>query len=158
MVTIRKATASDVADVLGLIQALADYERAPNEVRCSVEDLLRDGFGPQPRFHIFLALRDEKIIGFALYFFTWSTWTGKSTLYLEDLFVRQEFRNQGAGLALFKALAREAVNHHCSRMDWAVLDWNESARSFYRKIGAEEKTDWLTCRLSAEPLEIFAQE
>lgn len=155
--TIRRATATDVPTILALIRELAVYEREPDAIVATEGDLLRDGFGPSPAFHVHLAELDGETIGFALWFFTFSTWRGRRCLYLEDLFVRLEHRGRGAGLALMRALARVAVDEGCARLCWQVLDWNEPAIAFYEKLGARMQREWLSVRLEGEPLLALAR-
>lgn len=152
MLRLRPATAADVPLVLALIRELAAYEREPDAVVATEADLLRDGFGPEPRFCVLLAEDDGEPAGFAFYFFTYSTWRGRPALYLEDLFVRPAHRAKGIGMALMRALARVAVERGCERFCWEVLDWNEPALRFYEKIGAEVLRSWLNVRLSGDAL------
>lgn len=155
---IRCANKDDASGILNLIKGLALYEKEPDAVFCSEEDLVRDGFGDHPYFHVFLAETSEKkSIGFALYFFTWSTWKGGPTLFLEDLFVDPEYRGHGIGLALFKQVAQTAVARKCQRMEWSVLDWNHIARDFYHKLGAFHNEGWLPYRLTGEALARFSE-
>ncbi len=154
---IRTAIERDVPEILAMVGELAEYEREPDAVVATEADFLRDGFGPSPAFHVLVAESDGKTIGFALYFFTWSTWAGRRCLYLEDLFVRPAFRGRGAGLALMRALAKEAVEKGCKRFVWQVLDWNEPAIVFYEKLGAKVLREWLTVRMEGEPLAALAR-
>ncbi|MGE4130747.1 MAG: N-acetyltransferase family protein [Bdellovibrionales bacterium] len=156
-IQIEKATTEDVDRILNLIRELAEYERAPDKAVASREDLLRDGFRSNPMFHCVLGKFNGRVEGFALYFFTWSTWTGRPTLYLEDLYVRESARGHGLGFALLKKLAAEAVEAGCARMEWAVLDWNQPARDFYHRIGAFHKEDWLPYRIEGEALLTLAE-
>ncbi len=152
MLVIRKATREDVPVVLSLVRELATYEREPDAVVATEADFLRDGFSESPLFQTHLALWNGEIIGFALWFVTYSTWVGRGSLYLEDLFVRPEFRGKGAGIGLMKTLAREAVDRGYKRFVWQVLDWNEPAILFYERIGAKVMRDWLTARIDGEAL------
>lgn len=160
---IRRATEDDVAVVLRLIHELAVYEREPHAVTATEADLRRDGFGREaPAFHVLLAVEDgpdggEEVLGFAFYFFSYSTWVGRRCLYLEDLFVRPEHRGRGAGLLLMQALAEEAVARGCRRFVWQVLDWNEPAIGFYQRLGANILREWLTVRLEGPALVAFAE-
>jgi GNAT superfamily N-acetyltransferase len=158
MLAIRCAEARDVPEVLGLIRALAVYEKEPDAVVAAEADLLRDGFGAgPPAFHVLLATWNGVAIGFAFYFFTYSTWLGRRCLYLEDLFVAPEHRGKGGGLALMRALAAEAVEKQCCRFVWQVLDWNEPAIAFYERLGARVAREWLTVRLEGEALGALAR-
>lgn len=158
MLTIHPATASDVPIILALVRELAAYEREPHAVVATEERLLRDGFGQVPRFSVLLAKWNDEAIGFALYFFAYSTWRGTPTLYLEDLFVRPSHRKRGGGIGLMKALAREAVRIGCDRFDWQVLDWNESAIAFYESLGARVMRGWLPVRVEGDALRALADE
>ncbi|HUJ24516.1 MAG TPA: GNAT family N-acetyltransferase [Myxococcales bacterium] len=157
MVVIRKALASDVPQIRALIGELAAYERAPELAVATEEGLLRDGFGPQPRYFCLMAEVDGAVAGFALWFHNYSTWRGQWGLYLEDLFVRPAFRGRGAGKALFVELARIAVSSGCGRFDWQVLDWNRPSIEFYERLGAVGKKEWLSMRLEGEALERMAR-
>jgi len=150
--TIRAATKEDVPTLLALIRELAEYEREPDAVVATEADLVRDGFGPAPAFQVLLVAWGAEIVGFAFYFFSYSTWRGRSCLYLEDLFVRPAFRGRGCGIALMRALAREAVDRQCPRFVWQVLDWNAPSIAFYERLGAEVQRQWLTVRLEGEAL------
>ncbi|MDB4945235.1 MAG: Histone acetyltransferase [Labilithrix sp.] len=152
MLVIRKAAPADVPAIFTLVKALALYEKEPEAVVATEEDYLRDGFGDRPRFEVLLAEDDGLVIGMALFFFQWSTWRGRSCLYLEDLFVEPEHRGKGAGIALMKALARRAVDEGCPRFVWQVLDWNEPSIRFYESLGAKVERQWLTVRLGGEAL------
>jgi len=159
MVVIRKAAAADVPRILELVKALAEYEREPDQVVATEEDFLRDGFPQEgaPAFHVLLAEdatlgRDAPAIGLAFYFFAYSTWNGRRVLFLEDLFVVPEHRKRGAGLALMRALAAEAVAAGCMRFVWNVLDWNQPSIDFYERLGAKVLREWLTVRLEGDAL------
>ena len=156
MFRIRDAAASDVPVILRLIHGLAEYERAPDAVTATEEDLLRDGFGDRPLFHVVLAEWDGAAVGFAFYFFNYSTWEGRPGLYLEDLFVEPAFRGWGIGKALLVHLARIAVQKGCGRYQWQVLDWNEPAIRFYESMGGRLLRDWLPVRVKGEDLERLA--
>src|ERR1035438_1564877 len=154
--TIRPATAADVPQVLAFIRALAAFERAPEAAIVTEADLLRDGFGSNPFYSCLIAELDGKPAGFALYFFNYSTWTGRPGLYLEDLFVQPNFRGLGIGKVLLKAVAAVAVEKNCPRLQWEVLDWNTPAIDFYRAMGAEFLDEWRNVRVSGEALQLLA--
>ncbi|MBS2018482.1 MAG: GNAT family N-acetyltransferase [Deltaproteobacteria bacterium] len=163
MLVIRKATAADVPRILTLIKELAEYEREPHQVIATEEDLLRDGFpaepGRAPAFHVLLVHDGDTAtapVGFALYFYSYSTWNGRRCLFLEDLFVEPSHRGKGAGLALMRALAREAVDARCMRFVWNVLDWNQPSIDFYERLGAKVLREWLTVRLEGDALATLA--
>lgn len=150
---LRPATEADLDTIIELIRALAEYEREPDAVRLDRADLGRHLFGPRPYAEVILAETEAGAsAGFALFFHNFSTWEGKPGIYLEDLFVRPEFRGQGYGKALLAELARLAVERGCARLEWAVLDWNEPAIQFYRALGAVPLDEWTTYRLTGEAL------
>ena len=146
--TIRPATVTDVPVILELIRALATYERAPSEVTASEETLREVLFGEKPAAEVLLLFEGEIAAGFAVFFHNFSTWLGRPGLYLEDLFVRPEHRGKGYGRALLIQLAKIARERDCGRMEWAVLDWNEPAIEFYRKLGAKPMDEWTVFRLT----------
>ncbi len=158
MLTIRPATPADVPLILEFIRELADYEREPQAAVATAADLLRDGFGPEPKFRVDIAEWSGEPAGFALYFWNYSTWQGKPGLYLEDLFVRPRFRGKGIGKALLVHLARVAVKNNCGRLVWQVLDWNTPAIEFYKSLGADTMKEWLTMRVTGEALVRLATE
>jgi len=151
--TIRRGREADLPQVLALIQELAVYERAPHEVTNTLEDMQRDGFGPEPIFRFFVAEEEanSKIQGIALYYTAYSTWKGRM-LYLEDLVVTEELRGTGIGKRLFDAVVAEARHTGAHRMKWQVLEWNEPAIGFYKKIGAHLDPEWHNGNLSEEQL------
>ena len=151
MLTLRKAEAADADTVIGLICALAEYERMPAPDEAARDRLREHGFGPSPRFEVVLAEWGSQPAACALFFETYSTFAARPTLYLEDLFVLPEFRRRGIGRALMAHLAELAAARGCGRMDWSVLEWNELGQSLYRSIGAEIKQDWRLCRLTVAP-------
>jgi len=146
--TIRSATVADVSIILELIRALAEYERAPNDVVATEEILQETLFGKKPAAEVLLLFEDKNAVGFALFFHNFSTWLGRPGLYLEDLFVRPEHRGKGYGRALLIELAKIARERNCGRLEWAVLDWNEPAIQFYRKLGAKAMDEWTVFRLT----------
>ena len=147
---IRPATAADVPIILELIRALATYERAPNDVTATEDGLSKVLFGEKPAAEVLLAFKNETAVGFAVFFHNFSTWLGRPGLYLEDLFVRPEDRGKGYGRALLIHLAKIARDRGCGRMEWAVLDWNEPAIQFYRKLGAKSMDEWTVFRLKGD--------
>jgi GNAT superfamily N-acetyltransferase len=142
--------------ILRLVRDLAEYERAPQAVVATEQDFLRHGFGETPRYSVLLAEEEGQVAGFALWFFTFSTWLGKPGLYLEDLFVRPELRGRGIGKAMMIELARIAVREDCGRFEWAVLDWNQPSIEFYRSLGARLMEEWVVCRLEGDSLRSLA--
>ena len=154
---VRRAVEHDVPRIVALVRGLAEYEKAPHEAIATAEDFLRDGFGPDPAFRVLVAELDDQVVGFALYFFTWSTWRGRRCLHLEDLFVEPAYRSRQAGLSLMRALAKEAVDEGCARFVWQVLDWNEPAIRFYEGLGATVLPEWRNVRLEGEALAALAK-
>jgi GNAT superfamily N-acetyltransferase len=155
---IRPAHVEDVSVILELIRDLATYERAPDEVTATEEQLVDVLFGERPAAEVLLAYEGESPVGFALFFHNFSTWLGRPGLYLEDLFVKPEKRGKGYGRALLVELAKIAMERGCGRMEWAVLDWNEPAIKFYRTLGAKPMDEWTVFRLTREGIEKLAKE
>ncbi|MDQ2810084.1 MAG: GNAT family N-acetyltransferase [Chloroflexota bacterium] len=151
-VIVRPATAADGEAIIGLVLALADYERLPPPDPAARARLLAAAFGPQPRVNILLAAADGEIAGYAFFFETYSTFLALPTLYLEDLFVLDRYRGRGLGLALMQACAQEAVQRGCGRLDWTVLTWNAPAIGFYDHLGAQHLADWQLYRLAGPAL------
>lgn len=154
---IRRAHVEDVPVILQLIRDLATYERAPDEVTATEEQLVDVLFGERPAAEVLLAYEGEFPVGFAVYFYNFSTWLGRPGLYLEDLFVKPEKRGNGYGRALLVALAKIARDRGCGRMEWAVLNWNEPAIKFYRTLGAKPMDEWTVFRLTRDGIERLAQ-
>jgi GNAT superfamily N-acetyltransferase len=150
--TIRSATPADVPLILAFISDLAAYEKLLHEVVATEETLRRTLFGEPPAAQVVIAEEDGRPAGFALYFFNYSTFLSRPGLYLEDLFVKPEFRGRGTGKALLLHLAKIANARGCGRMEWAVLDWNEPAKGFYKKLGAVPLDDWRVMRLTGPAL------
>jgi GNAT superfamily N-acetyltransferase len=147
------ASREDVPLIRRFILELAEYERAKlGDAPVTESDLQETLFGPRPAAEVLIAYLNDEPAGFALFFHNYSTWLGKRGIYLEDLFVRPAARKHGVGFALLRALARIAVDRGCGRMDWAVLNWNELAISFYRQIGAKPMDEWTTFRLTGSAL------
>ena len=153
MVVVRKTEPRDAAALLRLIEALADYERLSPPDAAAQARLIRDLFAERPKVESMLAELDGQPIGYTFFFETYSTFLAWPTLYLEDLFVMPEFRGVGAGAALFQAMAREAVDRGCGRMEWSVLNWNQLAIDFYERFGAKQSSEWLPYRLTRKELE-----
>lgn len=157
MLKIRKAERSDLPLILDYIRELAEYEREPQAAVASSEDLERWAFGEHPLIFVEMAEWEGRPAGFALWFFNFSTWEGKPGLYLEDLFVRPEFRGHGIGKALLQHLAALALEKGCTRFVWQVLDWNTPSLEFYKAHGARVMTEWLTCRVDGQALARLAE-
>ena len=146
------AQASDVPVILEMIKALAEYEQLTHEVVATEDDLRQSLFGPRPAGEVVLAYTGDTPIGFALFFHNFSTFLGRHGLYLEDLFVVPEWRGKGVGKQLLAHIAAIAESRKCGRLEWAVLDWNESAIAFYRRMGAHVLDEWRICRLTGHEL------
>lgn len=153
---IRKALHEDADVIFGLIKELAIYEKAGHEVLTSVEEIRQTLFGKEARARALLAEVDGEAVGYAVYFYNYSTWLGKNGIYLEDVYVTPEYRKQGIGKALLKFVARTAVDESCGRFEWAVLDWNTPAIEFYESLGAMAQDEWTIYRLSGDKLRNFA--
>lgn len=153
---IRKGEKKDMPAVLSLIQELATFEREPNAVVVTVDDLVRDGFSENPLFQTFIAELDNEIVGMALFYNRYSTWKGK-TIHLEDLIVRENKRQFGIGKALYDAVLKHAHSAKVRRVEWVVLDWNKPAIDFYIKSGARILSDWATVQMSEENLSNYVK-
>jgi GNAT superfamily N-acetyltransferase len=153
---LRPAGSTDAPLVLQLIRELAEFERLSDEVRATEDDLRRTLFGPRPAAEAILAFLDGAPVGFALFFNNYSTFLARPGLYLEDLYVRPGARGRGVGATLLRHLARTARQRGCGRLEWSVLDWNERAIRFYRRLGAEPMDGWTAFRLSGDALEGLA--
>ncbi|MFF7204493.1 MULTISPECIES: GNAT family N-acetyltransferase [unclassified Streptomyces] len=150
---IREATPADVPEILAMIRELAEYEKAPQEARATPEQLHAALFGERPGAYAHIAETDEgEVVGFALWFLNFSTWTGVQGLYLEDLFVRPDRRGGGYGKALLTELARICGERGYERFEWSVLDWNAPSISFYEALGARPQDEWTVYRLTGEAL------
>jgi GNAT superfamily N-acetyltransferase len=150
------AQATDVPVILSKINALAEYEQLTHEVTATEDDLRQSLFGPRPAGEVVLAYAGQAPVGFALFFHNFSTFVGRQGLYLEDLFVVPEWRGKGVGKRLLAHVAAIAESRNCGRMEWAVLDWNESAIAFYRRMGAHVLDEWRVCRLTGSELRAVA--
>ncbi|MFT3859860.1 GNAT family N-acetyltransferase [Micropruina sp.] len=155
---LRAARPGDEAGILACIQALAVYEREPDAVENTVELLTETLFGPSPRAFAHLVERAGRIVGIALWFHTYSTWTGRQGIWLEDLFVFDDHRGRGYGKALMAALAAVCVERGYPRFEWTVLDWNAPSIAFYRSIGAVGMEEWTTQRLTGDALGALARD
>ncbi len=154
---IRPATAADAALILRFITDLAIYEKAEHEVKTDTAGIEASLFGPDSSAQALICEYDGQPIGYAVYFFNYSTWLGKHGLYLEDLYISPQTRGVGAGKALLRHLAQLAVAKGCGRFEWAVLDWNTPAIEFYEAFGAKPQDEWTTYRLTGQALLDFAQ-
>ncbi|CAM3906868.1 GNAT family N-acetyltransferase [Flavobacterium sinopsychrotolerans] len=143
---IRRGNPEDMKAVLGLIKELAEFEKEPNAVLVTVDDLIRDGFGPVPLFHVFVAEVESEIVGIALYYYRYSTWKGK-TIHLEDLVVKDKMRGTGLGYALYSEIIKQGKKDQVRRVEWNVLDWNTPAIEFYEKSGAKVLRDWYVVQM-----------
>lgn len=149
---IRAATPNDASILCRMVRALAAYEREPGAVETTPEVIRAQLAEPQPPFEAIIAEADNRAFGMAVYTYTYSTWTGRRSLYIEDLYVAPASRDQGVGRALMVHLARIALNQGCARMDWQVLDWNARAIGFYDRIGATPQSGWIPWRLTGARL------
>ncbi len=154
--SIRTATVADVPLILDFIRGLADYEKLAHEVVATEATLRQTLFGATPAAQVVIAEVEGRPAGFALYFFNYSTFLAKPGLYLEDLFVKPEYRGAGTGTALLLHLAKIANTRGCGRMEWSVLDWNEPAIKFYETLGARRMNEWQICRLTGPALAQYA--
>ncbi|MBD0269094.1 MAG: GNAT family N-acetyltransferase [Cyanobacteria bacterium Co-bin8] len=156
-VEIQAATPADVPVIFELIKALAEYEKLAHEVVGTAEDLHQHLFGERPYIEAVVARVEGEAAGFALFFHNYSTFLTRPGIYLEDLFVLPQYRRQGVGKALLLYLGKLALSRGCGRLEWNVLDWNESAIAFYERMGAELQHDWRLCRVSEKALKAFEE-
>ena len=154
---IRRGMARDLPTILALIRGLAEYEHLAHQMEATPSRLRRHGFGRRTYFETLICRRGRAPVGFALYFYTYSTFLGRPSLYLEDLFVLPEERGRGAGKALLRALAKIAVARGCGRMEWTVLDWNTPSIRFYKGLGARLRKEWVLTRLTGPALRHLAR-
>jgi GNAT superfamily N-acetyltransferase len=157
-VMISPATETDIPIILSLIRGLAEYEKLSHEVVATEALLLEHLFGPRPVAEVRIARLDETVAGFALYFHNFSTFLGRPGIYLEDIFVRPEFRGRGVGRALLKEVARVAAERKCGRLEWSVLDWNEPAIKFYQSLGAKPMSEWTIYRMTGDAIRKLAED
>ena len=151
---IRKGIKSDLPQVLELIQELADYEKAAHEVEITLTQLEEDGFGENPVYEFFVAENESEIVGIALYYFRYSTWKGKA-VYLEDLVVKGSERGKGYGQLLLDSIIKEAKRTNSKQVRWQVLDWNEPAIEFYKKLGADLDGELINCTLTSQHIQSY---
>ena len=154
---IRAATIDDAPQIMQFIIELAEYEKARDEVKASVEDIEQSLFSDSATAKALICELDGKAIGFAVYFYNYSTWLGRNGIYLEDLYITPSSRGSGAGKALLKYLAKKAVDEDCGRLEWIVLDWNTPAIEFYESFGAKAQNEWIDYRLTGDALKAFAE-
>lgn len=157
MLKLRQATAKDIPQILSFIRELAEYERAPNPVSCTEKDLRRDGFGPSPKFRVIIAEWNGDPAGMAFFFHNYSTWQGQPGIFIEDLFVRPQFRGKGIGGALMTKLAQTAIAEKCHGIRWEVLDWNKPALDVYRHLGAKFREGWKIMQITGQELRELAK-
>ena len=152
LITVRRATAADSALVLDFIRQLAQYEKLEHQCIATADEVRDSLFGPSPRAESLLAFEGSEPAGFAVYFFTYSTFLAKYGLYLEDLFVKPALRGRGIGKRIFRELLRIAKENKCGRFEWSVLDWNKTAIDFYESLGAKPQAEWVRYRLEEEQI------
>ena len=154
---IRAATPADVPLITSLVRELAEYEKLADQAVATEGDFQTALFGPSPKAHALIVEHDGQPAGFALYFYNFSTFLGRPGIYIEDVFIRPEFRRNGFGRAIFKYLAQKALAEGCGRVEWWVLDWNVPAIDFYRGLGAVAMNEWTVQRLTGDALKTFAE-
>ena len=157
-ITIRPANINDSEMIFSFINELAVYEKAPEQVVTTAAEIRHTLFGESPQAKALVADVNNETIGYAVYFFSYSTWLGKQGIYLEDLYVSPSSRGIGAGKALLKELAKIAVNNNCGRLEWSVLDWNQPAIDFYESFGAKPQDEWTVYRLTGTALQQFPED
>lgn len=154
--TIRQANINDVSTILSFIKALAEYEDMSDQV-VATEELLKEWLFEKKKAEVLLAMEGDTAVGIALYFYNFSTFLGRAGIYLEDLFVKEEYRGKGYGKALLKELARIAVSQGCGRLEWCCLDWNQPSIDFYLSLGARPLDDWTQYRVTGDTLKALAE-
>ncbi|AYM88521.1 MULTISPECIES: GNAT family N-acetyltransferase [Pseudoalteromonas] len=157
-IQIRDAKKSDAPTILQFITELAIYEKEPDAVKTDEQAIIKTLFSEGATAHSVICLEDDEPIGFAVYFYNYSTWLGKNGLYLEDLYVSPDSRGNGAGKLIMKHLANKAIKNDCGRFEWVVLDWNQPAIDFYNSIGAKAQNEWIIYRLAGQDLLDFAEQ
>ncbi|WP_304167164.1 GNAT family N-acetyltransferase [Lonsdalea britannica] len=156
-ITIRQARAADANVIYDMIYELAVYEKAPEEVVTTPDEIRDSLFSPDSKIEALICEVDGKIAGYAVFFTSYSTWLGRNGIYMEDLYISPAFRGKGAGKALLKTIAQYAVSRQCGRLEWSVLDWNQPAIDFYQSIGALPQEEWIRYRLDGDALLNFAE-
>lgn len=151
-IVIRKGEKKDIAHALELVKELAVYEKAPNEVTVTISEMEENGFGKNSIFEFFVAESENKIIGIALYYYKYSTWKGKC-IFLEDIIVTEQYRKNGIGKKLFDEVVKVAKEQKVKRLEWQVLEWNEPAIKFYKKLNAHFDNEWINCKLTEEQIQ-----
>ena len=151
---IRKGLQADLPMALALIKELATFEKAPDEVIVTIEEMEIDGFGENPIFKFFVAEVDDKIVGLSLFYIKYSTWKGKC-IFLEDIIVTEQFRQFGIGKKLFDAVVKDAKELNVQRLEWQVLNWNEPAIKFYKKVNSVFDSEWINCKLTREQIQNY---
>ncbi len=154
-IIIRDAVINDSATILNFITELAIYENAEHEVKTNVEQIKKSIFAENSTVNAFICEEDGVAIGFAVYFYNYSTWLGKNGIYLEDLYVSKDKRGSGAGKAILKHLVKKAYDEGCGRVEWSCLDWNTPSREFYESIGAKSQDEWIGYRLEGDAIANF---
>jgi GNAT superfamily N-acetyltransferase len=155
--SIRSATLEDLPLITSLVRELAEYEKLAHQAVATEADFAESLFGPHPKAYALIVEHDGQPAGFAIYFYNYSTFLGRPGIYVEDVFIRPEFRRGGFGRAIFKYLAQKAVAENCGRMEWWVLDWNDPAIRFYAGLGAVPMDEWTVQRLTGDALKNFAE-
>ncbi|WP_058909752.1 GNAT family N-acetyltransferase [Entomohabitans teleogrylli] len=155
--TIRQARPEDAAAIYDMIYELAVYEKAPEEVVTTPDEIRETLFGAGSKTEALICEIEDKIVGYAVFFTSYSTWLGRNGIYMEDLYISPAYRGNGAGRAMLKNIAQCAVERQCGRLEWSVLDWNQPAIDFYRSIGALPQSEWVRYRLDGEALLKFAE-
>jgi GNAT superfamily N-acetyltransferase len=154
--SINQITRDEVPGLLALIRELARFEKLEHELEATVESLTESLFGPKPVAGALVGRADGEMVGYALYFFTFSSFIGRPGIWLEDLYVRPAFRRQGLGRAMIEAVARIGAERHCGRFEWTALNWNKNALDFYKKLGAQMMDEWVLVRMNSEGLRRIA--
>ena len=155
--TIRQASPADAKAIYDMIYELAVYEKAPEQVITTVEEIQATLFASGSKTEALICEIENKVAGYAVFFTSYSTWLGRNGIYMEDLYVSPEFRGNGAGKALLRTIAQLAVKRECGRLEWSVLDWNQPAIDFYLSIGAQPQDEWVRYRLTGDALRAFAE-